>query len=109
MITQPSVAQASKACGLSETQIYARLKEPEFAKQYKEARRGLLSACAAAMQSQLGEAVQIMAEIMKNEAVAAQTRLAAAESIVRNSLKLNERTDFEERLEAIERARGMTE
>ena len=61
------------------------------------------------MQSQLGQAVETMAQIMKDEKTPAQTRLQAAESIVRNSLKLNERTDIEERLEAIERARGITE
>ena len=61
------------------------------------------------MQSQLGEAVETMAKIMRDEKTPAQTRLAAAESFVRNALKLNEQTDFAERLEAIERARGMHE
>lgn len=109
LITQPSVREASKACGLSETQIYQRMKDPIFSKLYKEARRDLLAGCTVAMQSQLGQAVETMAQIMKDEKTPAQTRLQAAESIVRNSLKLNERTDIEERLEAIERARGITE
>lgn len=109
LITQPSVREASKACGLSETQIYARMKEPAFAKLYKDARRDLLAGCTVAMQSQLGQAVETMAQIMKDEKTPAQTRLQAAESFVRNALKLNEQTDFAERLEAIERARGMTE
>lgn len=109
LITKPSVREASKACGLSETQIYQRMKEPGFAKLYREARRDLLAGCTVAMQSQLGQAVETMAEIMKDEKTPAQTRLAAAESFVRNALKLNEQTDFAERLEAIERARGMNE
>lgn len=109
LITQPSVREASKACGLSETQIYQRMKDPTFSKLYKEARRDLLAGCTVAMQSQLGEAVETMAKIMKDEKTPAQTRLAAAESFVRNALKLNEQTDFAERLEAIERARGMHE
>ena len=109
LITQPSVREASKACGLSETQIYQRMKDPIFSKLYKEARRDLLAGCTVAMQSQLGQAVETMAQIMKDEKTPAQTRLQAAESIVRNSLPLNERTDIEERLEAIDRARGITE
>ena len=85
------------------------MKDPIFSKLYKEARRDLLAGCTVAMQSQLGEAVETMAKIMKDEKTPAQTRLAAAESFVRNALKLNEQTDFAERLEAIERARGMHE
>lgn len=94
---------------MSETQIYARMKDAEFSRIYREARRDLLAGCTVAMQSQLGQAVETIAQIMKDVKTPAQTRLQAAESIVRNYLKLNERTDFEERLEAIERARGMTE
>lgn len=85
------------------------MKDPDFSKLYKEARRDLLAGCTVAIQSQLGKAVETMAQLMKDEKTPAQTRLQAAESIMRNSLKLNERIDFEERLEAIERARGMIE
>ena len=85
------------------------MKEPYFARLYKAARRDLLAGCTVAIQSQLGQAVETMAQIMKDEKTPAQTRLAAAESFVRNALKLNEQTDFAERLEAIERSRGMHE
>lgn len=107
LITHPSIREASKVCNLSESQIYARLRNPEFSKLYAEARRKLLADCTAAMQSQLCDAVETMSNIMRDEKTPAQTRLTAAEGIIRNYLKLNEQTNFAERLEAIERARGI--
>ena len=107
LISSPSIKAASLACGLCETQIFARLRDPEFSKLYKQARRDILAGCTAAVQSQLGEAVETIAGSMRDEKTPAQTRLAAAESLLRNALKLNEHSDFVERLEAVERARGM--
>lgn len=109
LITKSSVTAASKACGLSETQIYQRMKDPDFAKLYREARRDLLAGCTVAVQSQLGQAVETMAQIMTNEENAPQVRLNAADTILRHGLKLTEQIDIVERLEAIEKARGMTE
>lgn len=102
MITQPSVAQASKACGLSETQIYARLKEPEFAKQYKEARRDLLTNCAAALQNRMGAATEKLAEVMDDDGTPAQARIQAASAILRFGLTLTEKVDILERLDELE-------
>lgn len=103
LISSPSVKEASKACGLGETQIFARLRDPEFSKLYKQARRDLLSGCMAGLQASLGEAVDTMAAIMRNEDVSAQVRLNAAESIMRNSMKLTEQIDILERVDALEK------
>lgn len=103
LITQPSIREASKACGLSQTQIYSRLKEPEFSKLYKDARRDLLAGCMVGLQAQLGDAVNVMSEIMKDSDTSAQTRLNAAEAIVRNSLKITEQVDILGKLDELER------
>ena len=103
LITKSSVSAASKACGLSETQIYQRMKDPEFAILYKEARRDLLAGCTVTMQSQMGQAVETMAQIMTNEENTPQVRLNAADTILRHGLKLTEQIDIIERLESLER------
>lgn len=109
LLTSSSIREASRICGLSESQIYERMRNPEFAKRYRDSRRELLTGCMAGLQASLGEAVNVISQIMRNEEVSPQIRLNACESILRNSMKLTEQIDIMERLEAIERARGMHE
>ena len=102
LISSPSVREASKACGLGETQIYERLRNPEFAKLYRDARQELLTGCMVGLQARLGDAVQTMAAIMNDAETSAQTRLNAAEAIVRNSLKITEQVDVLGKLNELE-------
>lgn len=106
LLTQPSIREASKLCGLGETQIYARLRDPEFSKRYKEVRRELLAGCMMGLQARLGQAVETMVEIMNDQKTPKQTRLAAAESIIRNSLKITEQVDILGKLDELERIIG---
>lgn len=103
LITHPSVREASKACGLSETQIYARMKDPDFSKLYREARRDVLSGCTSALQSRMSQAVEVLAETMSDKKVAPQVRVNAANSIFQHGIRLTEQIDVIERLESLER------
>lgn len=94
LINNTTVRAAATACGVSETQIYARLRDPEFKQQYDTARREMLEQSTAYVQGIIGEALQKMHEIMTDENAAPQIQLNAAEAIVRNSLKLTEQTDI---------------
>ena len=94
LISTTSVRAAAKVCGVSETQIYARLRDPAFKKQYDDARREMLEQSTAYVQGIVGEALQKMYEIMNDENAAPQIQLKAAEAIVRNSIKLTEQNDI---------------
>ena len=94
LISTTSVRAAAKVCGVSETQIYARLRDPAFKKQYDDARREMLEQSTAYVQGIVGEALQKMYEIMNDENVAPQIQLNAAEAIVRNCIKLTEQSDI---------------
>ena len=103
LLSSPSVRAASEACGVSERVIYDRLSNAEFKERYDKARKELLQQSAAALQSHLSAAIETMGEIVNDPKANQQTRLNAAEAIIRNSLKLTERTDVIERLDALER------
>lgn len=83
--------------------MYARLRDPEFKAKYDEARRNLLEQATTALQSNLSGAVDTIATIMENENASHQVRLNAAESVIRNALKLTETVDILERLGTLER------
>lgn len=102
LIANPTI-RAAAACAISETQIYARLRIPEFKLRYDEARRELLERNTAALQARLGAAIETMGEICTDAETAPQTRLNAADAIIRNSLKLTEQFDILRRLDELEK------
>lgn len=106
LIANPTIRAASSACGISETQIYARLRNPEFRSRYDGARRELLERNTAALQGHLAGAIETMGQICSDAKVNPQTRLNAADAIIKNSLKLTEQTDILCRLSELERQVG---
>lgn len=105
MIANPTIRAASAACGVSETQIYARLRTPEFKARYDKARLELLERNTAALQGHLGAAIETMGQICTDSEIAPHVRLNAADAIIRNSLKLTEQTDILEQLRELEKWR----
>lgn len=102
LIANATIRAASAACGVSETQIYARLRIPEFKARYDSARRELLERNTAALQGHLGAAIETMGQICRDEGASPQVRLNAADCIVKNSLKLTEQVDILTRLQKLE-------
>lgn len=102
LLANPTVRAASAACGISETQIYVRLRNQDFKAKYDAARRELLERNTAALQNHLAGAIETMAAISQDEDATPQTRLNAADAIIRNALRLTEQTDILTRLEALE-------
>ena len=93
LLNNPKVCLAAAACGVSETQIYARLRKPEFKKKYDNARREMLEQSTAYLQAVVSEAIEKMREIMHDPDAAPQIQLNAAECITRNCLKFTEQAD----------------
>lgn len=108
LLSTSTITEAADVVGISRRTINNRMNDPEFKAKLNAARKELWRGCATALQAKLGGAIQTIVEIMEDEKTPQQTRLSAAESIVRNALKISEQADFAERLEAIEKARGTT-
>ena len=94
LISNATVRAAANACGVSETQIYARLRQPAFREKYDAARRDILAQSTAYIQGMVSEAIQKMREVMNDPNASQQVQLNAAEAITRNSLKLTEQADI---------------
>lgn len=104
LTSNPTVRAAAAACGVSETQIYARLRQPAFKEKYDNARREMLAQSTAYIQGMVGDAVQKMRDIMNDPNASAQVQLNAAEAITRNNLKLTEQTDIMNQLAELKKA-----
>ncbi len=94
LISNPTVRAAATACGVSETQIYARLRQPAFKEKYDAARREMLAQSTAYIQGMVSDAIVKMHEVMNDPNASQQVQLNAAEAITRNSLKLTEQADI---------------
>jgi uncharacterized membrane protein len=103
LLSTTTVRAAAAACGMGETKVYTRLRDPAFKEKYDAARRELLNRNAAALQGQVSAAIDAMSEIVNDPEATQQVRLNAAEAIIRNSLKLTEQTDILTRLDALEK------
>lgn len=93
---------AAKKCGLSEKQLYNRMGRPCFQSKLATARSRLLEGAIAALSSRMGVAIYTMNKLMLSENTPPGVRLSAAESILRNGLKLAERGDILDRLDKLE-------
>ena len=96
LLTAGTHKKAAEAVGLSQTQLYARMRKDAFKAKLAEAKRRVLESATVAAQGRLGEAVA--------EENAPQVRLNAAEALLRNGLKLTEQADILERMEQLEAA-----
>lgn len=89
-------------CGLSEAQFYKRIRADDFKRKFSKVKDELLNRVTTTMQNGMTEAAQTMLEIMRDEATAPQIRLNAADSIIRNGMRLTEQNDILQRLEELE-------
>ena len=104
LLSNPTVRAASAACGVSETQIYARLRTAAFKEKYDAARREILEQNTAYIQGMVSEAIQKMRDVMNDPDASQQVQLNAAEAITRNSLKLPEQADILAQLAELKKA-----
>lgn len=102
LISNPTTKAAAEACGVSQTQIYERLKDPFFKRRYDEARLAMLEECTANMQKRIGAAIEGLANIADDITAPAQTRLNAYTAIIRESIRLTDQVEILKRIQQLE-------
>lgn len=105
LLTHPTVKEASAACGVSETQIYARLRnDTAFIDRYNVARSEIVKQASGNVQAALGTAIEKVKSIMCDDTVSPQVQLNAADTLLRHSYRLTELSDVLERIDRLEAA-----
>ena len=102
LLSNQTTKAAAAACGIGETQIYARLRDPAFKKRYDTARLEMLDETTATLQKHLLDAAEEMDAIMHSTDTPPQVRLNACEAIIRSSLKLTDQVEILRRIEKLE-------
>lgn len=102
LLTAGSIRGAAALLGSSQKTISDRLKKPEFAKRYSEAKAEQLQAVCAAITGTLCKAVETLQEIAENTDNIPTARTQAADALLRHALRYLEASEFERRLRALE-------
>lgn len=107
LIAEGSVKGAAASLKCTVRTLYERMKKPEFKELYAQAKGEILKQATAKLQGNLCGAIDTLADIMKDEDTAKQTRVNSAVSILQYAARFTETTDILERLEAIEEAQAL--
>ena len=104
LLSQRSIDDAARACGIGARTLIRWLKLPEFNAAYREARRAAVSQSAARLQQATSAAVSTLLKVMVDPSTPASTRVRAADSVLGHSAKAIEIEDIEARVAELERA-----
>lgn len=104
LLSNPTVRAAAAACGMGETQVYARLRNPAFKARYDRARLETLQQSTAYLQGIVGDAIRKMYDIMTDPDNAPTVQLQAAQAITRTQQAMTEQTDILAQLAELKRA-----
>ncbi|MCI2047824.1 MAG: hypothetical protein LKJ90_08930 [Faecalibacterium sp.] len=94
LLTSPTVAEASKRCGVSVRTIYHMRQRPDFQKQYSAAKAKIISDATAYLQSKMQGAADTVTGIMADPLAPPYARVQAARAVFDYGIKLGEQNDI---------------
>jgi len=104
LLSQRSIEEAARTCGLGARTLIRWLKLPEFQAAYRDARRAAVSQSVARLQQATGAAVSTLLKVMVDPSTPPATKVRAADSVLDHSAKAIEIEDLDARLTDLERA-----
>lgn len=107
LLSEPTISKAAEKCGLSQRQIYERMKQKDFKEEYNQAKRSILESATNTLQSRLTAATETAIQIMQDAENSPQIRLNACNLVFSQCMKLSEVVDIISRIESLEEMQGV--
>jgi hypothetical protein len=101
--------RAAFVAGVGEVTLWRWLQLPAFQSRYRAARRQLVETAIAQLQSDCTVAVRVLREVAEDKQAPASSRVAAAKTILEQSIGAIELMDLQERVEMLEKMLPVTE
>ncbi len=96
------IKRAAEIAAVGEGTLWRWLQQPAFQSRYRGARRQLVEAAIAQLQSDCTVAARVLREVAEDAEVLASSRVAAAKTIIEMSLRGVELADLASRVERLE-------
>ncbi len=94
--------KAAELAGVAEVTLWRWLQLPMFQQRYRAARRQLVETAIAQLQSDCTIAVRVLRDVAEDKDAPASSRVAAAKTIIEQSVSAIQLMDLEERLKELE-------
>ena len=104
LLTKPSREAAARECGLTPLTLRKYEQQPEFAAELTRRRRNALAIAYRSIVCALSDAVQCLADTVRNPDAADRDRIAAARALLDHGLKYSDAVDLEHRVTVLEEA-----
>jgi transposase-like protein len=104
LLTHRTIEEAARSIGVDPKTLLRWMKEPEFDKAYRAAKRAAFGQSIARLHHLSSAAVSTLGKIMLDSATPPATRVRAADSILDHTTKAIEIEDIDARLSELERA-----
>jgi transposase-like protein len=104
LLSQRNIEEAARATGIGTNTLLRWLQLPEFAAEYRRARRDAFSQSVARLQQASGAAVSTLLKVMVDQNTPASSRVRAAHCVLDHAAQALEVEDIEVRVSALERA-----
>jgi len=102
LLACPTLDEAAEQAGIAGSTLRGWLRDPDFQRRYRLARRQVVEQAVAGLQQATGEAVAALRRNLTSGVPASE--IAAAKAVIDFSLKAVELVDLAERVEQLERA-----
>ena len=96
------IKKASATAGVNEATLWRWLQTSAFQTRYRAARRQLVEAAIGQLQSDCTIAVRVLREVAEDREAPASSRVAAAKTIIEQSVSAIQLIDLQERIERLE-------
>ena len=103
------IKQAAETAGVTKVTLWRWLQSSAFQSRYREARRQLVETAIAQLQSDCTVAVRVLREVAEDKQAPASSRVAAAKTIIEQSIGAIELMDLQDRVEMLEKMLPVTE
>lgn len=96
LLSNGTIREAAEAAGTNPRTLYDRMGQKDFIIAYSEAKTAIIRKAVFDINARLGEAVEVIAEIMNDKEAPPAVRLQAADKIISNAEKFTARLNAEE-------------
>ena len=102
LLSHDALDAAHEAVGVSKATLWRWLQLPEFQERYRGARRQLVETAIGQLQGNCIVAARVLREVAEDQKSPASARVAAARTIIEQSISAIELMDLQERIERLE-------